>query len=185
MLLVLISAEHAQICVPLKHLWMQCACWPIQWRGQWVSTGLAAGRHAWLHSLVAVRVSGWAAAGLCVASCEWPGRWLVVSQWLSRKARWQRVRARPWADGLGKWCGAEAGDGGIVTLGSAVTLPTLGHMFLGSCASLWVSQMAHPKGQRLDCWDCWTVENRRCWCAGLLWWWREDGEPDRTHLVAP
>ena len=45
------------------------------------------------------------------------------------------MRVRPGADGLGEWCSAEAGDGGMVTLGSAVTLPTFGHMLL----SFWTS----------------------------------------------
>ena len=67
-----------------------------------------------------------------MASSERPGRWPVVSQQLKGKARRQRARARPWAVGLSEWCATEASDGDVMTLGSAVTLPNLGHMPLSS-----------------------------------------------------
>ena len=64
----------------------------------------------------------------------------MFSQGLSGEAGWQRARAGSLADGLGEWCGATAGDGGMITFGLAVTLPTFGHAFLGSWASPGVAQ---------------------------------------------
>ena len=51
-----------------------------------MSAGLAAGRYAWLHSLLVVRVNGLTAAGLCAASCGRPGCWRAFRQGLSGEA---------------------------------------------------------------------------------------------------
>ena len=58
---------------------------------------------------------------------------------LSSVADWQRSGVRSWAGGLKSWCGAADGDDGLVALGLAVTLLTLGHMFRGSpgCRLAW------------------------------------------------
>ena len=54
---------------------------------------------------------------------------------LTGGAEWQQSRVRSWAGGLTSWCGAAAGDDGLAALGSAITLPTLGHTFRSSWAS--------------------------------------------------
>ena len=86
---------------------------------------------------------------------SWCGAWRRLSGPAAGQSasvtRRQGVRAKPWADGLGEWGAADAGDGNVMTLGSAVTVPTLGHLFLGYWASPGVTRWLTRKGRG------WTV----------------------------
>ena len=78
---------------------------------------------------------------------------MSVKAGLSGKVGLQRGGERSWAGRFVERRGAVAGDVGPRISGSAATLPTLGHRFLGSWVPLDLAQ--------------WLTRKRRCGATGI------------------